>query len=133
MQSKSMAGEGLRQFIHEYGRPEHLTFDGSQEQCGRKTEFMKNVRKYAINHHVSERYRPNHNPAEGVIRELRKKWFRVMVKKSVPCRLWDYGLRWVSEIQNRTSNTARGLDGRCPLEKITGESVDISEYLDFGF
>ena len=37
------------------------------------------------------------------------------------------------EIQNRTSNTARGLDGRCPLEKITGESVDITEYLDFGF
>ena len=133
MQSKSMAGEGLRQFIREYGRPEHLTFDGSQEQCGKKTEFMKNIRKYAIDHHVSERYRPNHNPVEGVIRELRKKWFRVMVKKSVPCRLWDDGLRWVSEIQNRTSNTARGLDGRCPLEKVTGESVDISEYLDFGF
>lgn len=50
MQSKSMAGEGIRQFIHEYGRPEHLVFDGSQEQCGKKTEFMKNVRKYAIDH-----------------------------------------------------------------------------------
>ena len=36
-------------------------------------------------------------------------------------------------IQNRTANTSRGLDGRCPLEKITGESVDISEYLDFGW
>ena len=56
-----------------------------------------------------------------------------MVKKKVPKRLWDYGLRWVCEIQNRTSNTARGLDGRCPLERMTGESVDISEYLDFGF
>jgi hypothetical protein len=44
MESKSMAGEGLRQFIHEYGRPEHLTFDGSKEQNGRKTEFMKNIR-----------------------------------------------------------------------------------------
>jgi hypothetical protein len=42
-------------------------------------------------------------------------------------------LRWVCEIQNRTSNTARGLNGRCPLERVTGESVDISEYLDFGF
>ena len=27
MESKSLAGEGLRQFIHDYGRPEHLTFD----------------------------------------------------------------------------------------------------------
>jgi hypothetical protein len=39
----------------------------------------------------------------------------------------------VCEVQNRTANSARGLDGRCPLEKITGESVDITEYLDFGF
>ena len=28
MQSKSMAGEGLCQFVHYYGRPEAITFDG---------------------------------------------------------------------------------------------------------
>jgi hypothetical protein len=39
----------------------------------------------------------------------------------------------VCDIQNRTSNSSRELGGRCPLEKVTGESVDISEYLDFGF
>ena len=133
MESKSHAGEGLRQFVQDFGRPEKLTFDGSREQCGKKTEFMKNVRKYDINYHITEPDRPNHNFAEGVIREIRKKWLRVMVKKRVPQRLWDYGLRWVCDIQNRTSNTARGLNGRCPLERVTGESVDISEYLDFGF
>jgi hypothetical protein len=131
--AKSGAGDALRQFINEFGRPERLTFDGSQEQCGRKTEFMKNVRKYSIDFHITEPYRPNHNFAEGVIREIRKKWFRIMVRKSVPQRLWDYGLQWVCDIQNRTSNSSRGLDGRCPLERITGETVDISEYLDFGF
>ena len=133
MMSKSGAGDALRQFINEYGRPEKLTFDGSQEQCGRKTEFMANIRKYSIDYHVTEPYRPNHNFAEGVIREIRKKWFRVMVRKSVPQRLWDYGLQWVCDIQNRTANSARGLMGRCPLERVTGETVDISEYLDFGF
>ena len=71
MQSKSLAGEGLRQFIHEFGRPEHLTFD-SQEQNGKKTEFMRNVRKYAIKHKTTDPDRPNHNLAEGVIREIRK-------------------------------------------------------------
>jgi hypothetical protein len=133
MTNKSGAGDALRQFINEYGRPEKLTFDGSQEQCGRKTEFMSNIRKYSIDHHITEPYRPNHNFAEGVIREIRKKWFRVMVRKNVPQRLWDFGLQWVCDIQNRTSNSARGLNGRCPLEKITGDTVDISEYLDFGF
>ena len=131
--SKSEAGDALRQFIQEFGRPEKMTYDGSQEQCGRKTEFTKNVRKYSINYHTTEPYRPNHNFAEGVIREVRKKWFRIMVRKNVPQRLWDYGLQWVCDIQNRTSNSSRGLDGRCPLEKLTGETVDISEYLDFGF
>jgi hypothetical protein len=133
MESKSGAGEALRQFVHEYGRPEQLTTDGSREQCGKKTEFMRNIRKYLIDHRVTEPERPNHNFAEGVIREIRKKWYRKMVKKHVPRRLWDYGLRWVCKIQNRTANSTRNLGGRCPLEKITGESVDISEYLDFGF
>ena len=133
MEHKSSAGEGLRQFVHDFGRPEKLTFDGSAEQCGKKTEFMKNVRKYSVDYHVTEPFRPNHNLAESVIREIRKKWFRIMVRKRVPRRLWDYGLRWVCDIQNRTANSSRGLGGRCPLEKMTGESVDISEYLDFGF
>ena len=131
--AKSGAGDALRQFINEYGRPERLTFDGSQEQCGRKTEFMSNIRKYSIDFHITEPYRPNHNFAEGVIREIRKKWFRIMVRRNVPQRLWDYGLQWVCDIQNRTSNSSRGLNGRCPLERVTGETVDISEYLDFGF
>ena len=56
-----------------------------------------------------------------------------MVRKNVPEKLWDYALLWVCDIQNRTSNSLRGLDGRCPLEQITGETVNISEYLDFGF
>jgi hypothetical protein len=81
MASKSAAGDSLRQFINEYGRPEKLTFDGSQEQCGKKTEFMQNVRKYSINYHVTEPHRPNHNFAEGVIREIREKWYRIVVRK----------------------------------------------------
>lgn len=42
-------------------------------------------------------------------------------------------MRWVSEIQNCTSNSARGLDGRCPLGRVTDKSVDMPEYLDIGF
>ena len=45
MDTKGKAGEALREFCREFGVPEKLTFDGSQEQNGRKTEFMKQVRK----------------------------------------------------------------------------------------
>ena len=35
-----------RNFSHDFGIPEHLTFDGYSAQVGRNTLFMKTVRKY---------------------------------------------------------------------------------------
>ena len=56
-----------------------------------------------------------------------------MHKKCVPKRLWDYGLRWTCDVMQRTSTEARSANGRSPLEIITGNTPDISEFLDFGF
>ena len=55
-----------------------------------------------------------------------------MIRKRVPRRLWDYGVPWTTQIMQQTSTQAGGLGGSCPLEEATGETVDISEYLDFG-
>ena len=88
-------------------------------------------------HHIDLRMtepgRYNQSKVEGMIRELRKNWFRTMHRKRVPKRLWDYGLKWVSKVRVRTSSDVTDLKGRTPLERITGDTVDISEYLDFGF
>jgi hypothetical protein len=56
-----------------------------------------------------------------------------MIRKRVPRKLWDYGIRWTIQVMQRTSTQAGELGGACPLEEVTGETVDISEYLDFGF
>lgn len=56
-----------------------------------------------------------------------------MLKKRVPKRLWDFGFEWVAETGNITWNSSRYCHGRTPLEIITGETPDITEYLDFGF
>jgi hypothetical protein len=56
-----------------------------------------------------------------------------MVKRKVPRRLWDYGMVWAREVMSLTSNSSFSLDGRKPMEQLTGETPDISEYLDFGF
>jgi Reverse transcriptase (RNA-dependent DNA polymerase) len=133
MTTKAHAGKALKEFINDFGIPELLTFDGAKEQFGRNTEFMDVVRKYGVDYHVSEPYQPRQNPAEGVIREVRRRWFRVMRQKSVPRRLWDYGFRWVCEITSRTANTVFAAEGRTPIEMITGETPDISEWVDFGF
>ena len=85
MERKAMAGLALRQFIQDFGVPEQLaSSDGAAEQTGAKTEFMKNVRKYGIDLHVSEPHRPQQNQAESVIREVQRRWYRQMTKKKVP-------------------------------------------------
>ena len=83
--------------------------------------------------HVSAPRRPDENPAEGFIRELKRKWYRIQDKVNAPDRLWDFGVEYVCEIGNITSNLSRYSKGRTPLEIITGETPDISEYLDFAF
>jgi hypothetical protein len=128
MACKADAGLALKSFIMEFGVPEDLIIDGSKEQNSKGTEFMKSCRRKNIRVTRTEPERPNQNPAEGVIREVRWRWFRTMIRK-----LWDYGIRWTTQVMQRTSTQAGGSQGACPLEEVTGETVDISEYLDFGF
>jgi hypothetical protein len=56
-----------------------------------------------------------------------------MFKKRVPKIFWDYGMRWVCETMQRTYTRGHRINGCVPLQAVTGETVDISEYLDFGF
>ena len=119
--------------MDDFGAPEHLTFDGAQAQVGQHTPFMKTLRRYDIKYHVSSPRRPNENPAEATIHEVKKRWYRVMRKKKVPQRLWDFGIVWICETANMTVSSSRYADGRTPIEMITGDTPDISEYVDFGF
>jgi hypothetical protein len=122
MDSKSKAGDALHTFCREYGAPEKLRFDGSKEHTGKNTEFQRQIRKHNIQQHVSEPNVHNQNPAEGVVREIRRKWYRVMFKKNVPKVFWDYGLRWVCEIMSRTHTRTHMINGGIPLQNVTGEN-----------
>ena len=107
--------------------------DGASYQVVRKSAFMKEVRKQGIDFQVIEPERHNQNPAEGIIQEIRRKWFRVMFHKKVPKEFLDYGMKWVCEIHQRTHMRKHKMDGGMHLEKITGKTEEISDYLDFGF
>ena len=110
-----------------------LTYDGAPVQVGNRTRFVSILRRANIQHHVSAPYRPKENPAEAAIREAKKRWYRIQQKHAVPQRLWDYGLTWVSETGNVTVSSSKYAAGRTPLEIITGDTPDITEYLDLGF
>ena len=53
-----------------------------------------------------------------------------MTFTGAPGRLWDYGITHESEIMSRT---ARGPEERTGIERITGNTPDISEWTDFSF
>ena len=58
MEVKSMAGDGLKEFITDYRVPDMIVMDGAAEQMGRKTTFMQQVRKHHTDFHLAkpERY-----------------------------------------------------------------------------
>ena len=123
----------LNLFIRQWGVPDRLIVDGAQEMIGLNTSFVRKLRSLNIDLHVSEARTPQQNPAEGIIREVRKKWSRIKTKKKVHERLWDYAIIWICELMRHTVSFSKYAERRTPIEMITGDTPDISEYLDFSF
>ena len=94
---------------------------------------MGMIRQFGIKHHISAPRRPNGNPAEASIREIKKRWYQIMMKRKVPRRLWDYGLVWICETRNLSVSSSKYANGRTAIETVTGDTPGISKYLDFGF
>ena len=64
------------------------------------------------------------------IRELKKRWQAVRVRKNVPRRLWCFGIEHQAKMMQFIP---RGQEERTGYEQITGKTPDISEYCDFAF
>jgi hypothetical protein len=133
MPSKSSEhiAQTLREFVDDVGIPNILICDLATEQVGTHTPMMKEIRQLCIKLHSAEKGQSiqNHR-AELEIREVKRQWKARMVEQKVPSRLWDYGIVYVAEI---LSITARSTTCRPGLEEIKGDTIDISEWLDFEF
>ena len=126
MEKNILAGQGPMEFIVNFGVMDRLVCNGSKVQTSKGTDFMKEIRKHGIDLHVTNPDYHNQSNVEGVIREMRNKWFHRMLIKKVPHRLWYYGLKWVAYIMQRTAGLAGSLHYRNSLEDVTGETPDIS-------
>ena len=93
-------GQSYKDLCHDYVVPEHLNFDVAIAQVDKNTLFMKTINKYDMRYHISIPIIPNDKPTEGAIREIKKKWYRIIIKNKVPKRLQDYGLIWICETGN---------------------------------
>ena len=80
-----------------------------------------------------ERERSNQNPPFCGVRELRKWWYQEVFRTYCPRKLWSYGNPFVEKIMQLTASHSEKLQGRTPLEYMTGETPDFLEYLCFGW
>jgi hypothetical protein len=123
--------KSLIEFTDDVGIPDKLIIDGATEFTGKHIEFVRQCRRMRIRTRWTELGRKSQNyAAEGEIGILSRRWRQRMTKKNVPKRLWDFGLVYESEILSRM---ARGNDRRTGYEEVTGQTPDISEWLDFKF
>ena len=134
MESKASSNiaTALNTFFDDVGVPAELTCDLASEQTGKNTDVMKLIRRLNIKLRHAEKGRgiTQNSKAEAEIREIKTKWKARMREAQIPSRLWDYGLVYIAEVQ---SLLARGPLQRSGLELISGQTPDISEWLDFDF
>ncbi len=79
----------------------------------------------------TEPHSPWQNRAEGSIREVKRHVQRFMARTHSPKCLWDFCAIYAAELRNRLALPLYQLHGRTPYEILTGNTPDISEYLEF--
>ena len=129
MKSKAQAGEALHKITIDVGVPNTLISDGAGEQTGDNTYFKEVTKRCHIDTRLIEPYSPWQNQAENTIGIIKAKAKRRRIRRRVPKKCWDFGIVWEAEIYSRTA----GNDGRTAMERITGDTPDISEWLEFEF
>ena len=120
----------LGELVQEIGIPRKMVTDDAKEKLGPNTKWMETIRHYKMDWSNTEPYSHWQNRAEDAIREVRRRWKLLQHRRMIPKRLWDYGLTYVAEIMCRT---VRAGSDRTPYEILTGDTPDISEFIDFDF
>ena len=113
MESKADAHYTLDDLFAKYGIPKFIVSDNAKEPMGM---FKKKCRRAQCPMHPIEAYTPNANLAEGVIRELKRHYRRVMLATGAPEVLWDWCLEWCALVRAHSALNLWSLKGQTPSE-----------------
>ena len=130
MKSKEIAEDTLSDLFTDVGIPKKIIYDGTPEQVGWHTKFQQLIRKNRIEGYHNEPYTQKYNRAENSVRELKRRWKQRIIKRRAPKRVWYLGIVWEEKISSslcRHGSTTSGID------RITGDTPGISEWLEFEF
>ena len=129
MKTKSLAHEGLRNFIEMDGIPENLVVDGSKEQS--HNAWKDTLRTYHVNQSTSEPYSPWQNRAESEIKMIKIGIKKFTLQCNSPRSVWCYLGELISKLRRVTPSLIPSLGGRTPYEDVMGSTSDISALIQF--
>jgi len=128
MRSKSETGTQLLNLIKQVGIPNEMHRDGAPEMSG-NSYFNKLCREHRIRSTFTEPHSPWQNKCENTIGVLSKKVKARRARRRIPKCVWDFHIIWEAQIYSRTVHN----NHTTPLEALTGDTVDISEWTEFEF
>ena len=98
-----------------------------------KTIFVDTMKRAKIKYHISAPRHLNENSSEGEIQDVKRRRYRIQENYKVPRRIRYYGISWIREMRNLKITSLRYSEDIMPIEVITGDTTDITDYLDFNF
>jgi len=131
MKSKGEAPDSLSLLHRRVGVPETMISDDAPELVS--GEFRKRAIKAGSHISPVEAYTPQHNMAEGDIRELKRMWKRAMRKSNCPTAIWDHCFELQALIRSHLVSDRLENRGAVPEEVITGDTPDISNLSEFAW
>lgn len=119
-------GYSLLNFTHGYGAPwKGWYLSAGWLQHALHEDYSQTVHQTPRIPPMTTKWEPIWRRHQGAQEAL----YRIMVKKRVLCRLWDFGLVWVCETGNFMVTSSRYADGRTSIKIITGTTPDIASML----
>ena len=101
------------------------------ENAPGKTGYNTEIQRVAIlarmEVQTTEPYSQWKNKAKIFIKIIKGKANRRIFQRNIHKRVWDFGMVWEGDIYSRNA----GKDGRPALEQLTGDMIDIYEWLEF--
>jgi hypothetical protein len=129
MKSKAHAYDALDYICRTYGVPQLLVSDNAKEET--LGDWGRITKHYLIRQRTTEPHSGWQNCCEDEIREVRRHLARIMSLHRCPDAFWDFALEYVVHLRQLFVRSAAS--NRSPIETITGDTPDTSEYIEFDF
>ena len=103
--------------------------ENAPDQTGYDTKIQRVAKLTRMEVRTTEPYSPWQNKAESGIKIIKVKLKRRRFHRNIPKRFCYFGIVWQAEMYSRTA----GKDGCLALERLTEDTIDISEWLESEF